>query len=94
MSGIHRLDEALARFEAALEAIEYAVAAKAGDERRVFELEGEAESLRRDRSRLATEIDMLRDKAGELVVTSRDAAGKIDAAMSRIRAVLHSNAPE
>lgn len=94
MSGIHRLGEALARFEAALEAIEHAVAAKADDERRVFELEGEAESLRRDRSRLATEIDMLRDKAGELVVTSRDAAGKIDAAMSRIRAVLHSNAPE
>ncbi len=74
--------------------LEDAVAAKAEEERRVIELEGEAETLRRDRSRLATEIDLLRDKAGELAVTSRSAAGKIDAAMSRIRAVLHSNAPE
>jgi hypothetical protein len=94
MSGIHRLDEALARFEAAMAVLEDAVAAKAEEERRVIELEGEAETLRRDRSRLATEIDLLRDKAGELAVTSRSAAGKIDAAMSRIRAVLHSNAPE
>ena len=33
-------------------------------------------------------------KAGELADTSKTAAGKIDAAMSRIRAVLHSNTPE
>jgi hypothetical protein len=36
----------------------------------------------------------VRSKAGELVDTSKTAAGKIDAAMSRIRAVLHSNTPE
>lgn len=94
MSGIHKLDEALARFEAAMAALEDAVAAKAEGSRRVAELEGEAETLRRDRSRLAGEIDLLRNKAGELAITSRSAAGKIDAAMSRIRAVLHSNAPE
>ncbi|MFM8745073.1 MAG: DUF4164 family protein [Aestuariivirga sp.] len=94
MSGIHRLDEALARFDAAMAALEDAVATKAEGSRRVAELEGEAETLRRDRSRLAGEIDLLRNKAGELAITSRSAAGKIDAAMSRIRAVLHSNAPE
>ena len=94
MSGIHRLDEAFARFDAAMAALEDAVAMKAEGSRRVAELEGEAETLRRDRSRLASEIDLLRNKAGELAITSRSAAGKIDAAMSRIRAVLHSNAPE
>jgi predicted nucleic acid-binding Zn-ribbon protein len=94
MSGIHRLDEAFARFDAAMAALEDAVAVKAEGSRRVAELEGEAETLRRDRSRLASEIDLLRNKAGELAITSRSAAGKIDAAMSRIRAVLHSNAPE
>ena len=36
----------------------------------------------------------MRSKAGELADTSKNAAGKIDAAMSRIRAVLHSNTPE
>ena len=36
-------------------------------------------------------LDLVRSKAGELVDTSKNAAGKIDAAMSRIRAVLHSN---
>ena len=35
--------------------------------------------------------DELRAKATELVGTSKQAANKIDAAMSRIRAVLHSN---
>jgi len=94
MSGIHRLDEAFARFDAAMAALEDAVAVKAEGSRRVAELEGEAETLRRDRTRLASEIDLLRNKAGELAITSRSAAGKIDAAMSRIRAVLHSNAPE
>ena len=94
MSGIHRLDEAFARFDAAMAALEDAVAVKAAGSRRVAELEGEAETLRRDRTRLASEIDLLRNKAGELAITSRSAAGKIDAAMSRIRAVLHSNAPE
>ena len=43
---------------------------------------------------LAGEIELVRSKAGELADTSKTAAGKIDAAMSRIRAVLHSNVPE
>ena len=42
----------------------------------------------------ATLTGFLAGKAGELVDTSKTAAGKIDAAMSRIRAVLHSNTPE
>ena len=49
---------------------------------------------RKDRSKLAHELDLVRSKAGELVDTSKQAAGKIDAAMSRIRAVLHSNSGE
>lgn len=89
-----KLDEAFVRFESALRQFEAALARKAGDGQRVAELEAEAEALRRDRSKLARELDLVRTKAGELVDTSKSAAGKIDAAMSRIRAVLHSNAPE
>ncbi|MCA3574282.1 MAG: DUF4164 family protein [Aestuariivirga sp.] len=94
MAGIQKLDEAFQRFEAALRLFEEAVAKKAGAQSRLVELESEAESLRKDKARLTGELDLVRSKAGELVDSSKNAAGKIDAAMSRIRAVLHSNMPE
>ena len=94
MAGIQKLDEAFQRFEAALRLFEEAVVKKAGAQSRLAELESEAESLRKDKARLTGELDLVRSKAGELVDSSKNAAGKIDAAMSRIRAVLHSNTPE
>jgi predicted nucleic acid-binding Zn-ribbon protein len=94
MAGIEKLDEAFQRFEAALRQFEDAVGKKIEDRSRMAELESEAESLRRDKTRLTHELELVRSKAGELADTGKNAAGKIDAAMSRIRAVLHSNAPE
>ena len=94
MADTQKLDEAFERFEQALRQFEAAAARKQDTEKRAGELESEAEALRRDRSKLANELDLVRTKAGELVDTSKHAAGKIDAAMSRIRAVLHSNSPE
>lgn len=94
MAGIHKLDEAFLRFESALRRVEAALGRKAEWQKRQAELETEAESLRKEKARLAHELDLVRAKAGELVDTSKNAAGKIDAAMSRIRAVLHSNTPE
>lgn len=94
MADTHRLDEAFERFEAALRQLEAAMGNQHEIEQRAETLAGEAEALRRDRSKLAHELDLVRTKAGELVDTSKQAAGKIDAAMSRIRAVLHSNSPE
>ncbi len=91
MANTQKLDEAFQRFERALRQFEDAVAVKADGQKRVEVLESETESLRRDRVRLAHELDLVRNKANELVDTSKNAAGKIDAAMSRIRAVLHSN---
>ena len=94
MANTHKLDEAFRQFEAALQVIESAVGRQAGAQKRVAELESEAESLRADKLRLTQEIDLVRAKAGELADSSKSAAGKIDAAMSRIRAVLHTNAAE
>lgn len=94
MANIHKLDEAFRQFDAAFKALEAAVEGKLRSARRVEELEGEAESLRKDKARLGHELDLVRSKAGELADSSRNAAGKIDAAMSRIRAVLHTNTPE
>lgn len=94
MADIHKLDEAFLRFEAALRRVEAAAAQKPDVRQRILELETEAESLKREKTRLSHELDLVRSKATELVDTSKTAAGKIDAAMSRIRAVLHSNTPE
>lgn len=94
MADVHKLDEAFLRFEAALRRLEAAAAHKGDGRRRIEELESETESLKKEKMRLTHELDLVRSKATELVDTSKTAAGKIDAAMSRIRAVLHSNTPE
>jgi hypothetical protein len=94
MAGIEKLDEAFQRFEKALRLFEEALARKTEGQARVADLETEAESLRKDKTRLTHELELVRSKAGELADTGKNAAGKIDAAMSRIRAVLHSNMPE
>lgn len=91
MADTDRLDDVLDQFEQALRQFEGAVARRQQTEKRADELAVQADALRKDRSRLAHELDLVRSKAGELVDTSKQAAGKIDAAMSRIRAVLHSN---
>jgi hypothetical protein len=51
----------------------------------------EAEVIHRDHQKLNEQLDQVRVKAAELVDTSKQAAGKIDTAMGRIRSVLHSN---
>lgn len=94
MADAHKLDEALTRFNQAMADFEAAVARRHEAERRAVALADEADGLRRDRSKLAKELDLVRAKAGELADTGKQAAGKIDAAMSRIRAVLHSNSGE
>jgi hypothetical protein len=91
MAEVHKLNEAFERFEAAMRLFESAVVKKQDTDSLVQSLAGEAEALRGDRVRIAQELEMVRSKAHELVATNKNAVGKIDAAMSRIRAVLHSN---
>lgn len=91
MADTHKLDEAFGRFEGALRHFEAAVLHRQEGLKNAEMLAGEADLLRKDRSKLANELDLVRAKAAELVETSKQAVGKIDAAMSRIRAVLHSN---
>ena len=84
MVDTQKLSDAFDRFDAALKSFEAALAKKQ-------EIAGEADALRGDRAKIASELDLVRTKATELVTTNKSAVGKIDAAMSRIRAVLHSN---
>jgi uncharacterized coiled-coil DUF342 family protein len=94
MADTRKLDEEFDRFDEALRQFEVAAERRRLMAQRAAELAEEADTLRRDRTKLAHELDAVRSKAGELVDTSKQAAGKIDAAMSRIRAVLHSNTGE
>jgi phage terminase large subunit-like protein len=91
MAETNRFDSALERFDNALLAFEQGVAKKENDTQRLQQLVAEAQVLQGERQKLARDLDLLKAKAAELVDTSKQAAGKIDNAMARIRSVLHSN---
>jgi Domain of unknown function (DUF4164) len=91
MADLQKLNDAFDRFEQAMRQFEGAVTNSHDSQRLAQNLAGEAEALRGDRVRIAQELELVRAKASELVATNKTAVGKIDAAMSRIRAVLHSN---
>jgi hypothetical protein len=91
MADLTKLENAFDRFEAALRRIEVAMVRSQERDQRAKVVAGEADALRHDRSRLAQELDDVRSKASELIGNNKEAVNKIDAAMSRIRAVLHSN---
>jgi hypothetical protein len=86
-----RLESALARFNASLRQCEAALsrARDMHDQAKTFKTE--ADALRHDRATLVKDIEIIRTKATDLVSINGKAVGRIDAAMSRIRAVLHSN---
>lgn len=91
MAEINKLDGAFARFEQALTKFESALKNNMNETRRLKSAISDASVLQRDQLRLNKELDQVRVKAAELVDTSRQAAGKIDTAVGRIRSVLHSN---
>ncbi len=91
MTDINKLDAAFARFEQALGKFEVATRRGVEETSRLKVLAGEAVIMQRDQQRLTKELDQVRVKAAELVDTSKQAAGKIDTAVGRIRSVLHSN---
>jgi predicted nucleic acid-binding Zn-ribbon protein len=80
-----KVDEALARFEAALRRLETAIVQAnengAG-------LPPDAAALLDDREQLAKEVSDVRAKAMELAERNRNAASKIDSAMAKIKLVL------
>ncbi len=91
MAEINKLDGAFARFEQALNKFESAMKINIDETKRLKAVETDAVSIQRDQLRLNKELDQVRVKAAELVDTSKQAAGKIDTAVGRIRSVLHSN---
>jgi Domain of unknown function (DUF4164) len=91
MTDVNKLDLAFARFEQALGKFEVATKKNVEDTGKLKLLADEAVQMQRDQQRLAKELEQVRTKAAELVDTSKQAAGKIDTAVGRIRSVLYSN---
>ena len=91
MTEINKLDAAFARFESALGKFEMAVQKTAAEHSHLKAQAAQAEVITRDHVKLNEQLNLVRVKAAELVDTSKEAAGKIDTAMGRIRSVLHSN---
>jgi hypothetical protein len=86
-----RLESALARFNASLRNCEGALARARELHDQATTYRSEAEALRQDRATLVRDLEIIRTKATDLVSINGKAVNRIDAAMSRIRAVLHSN---
>ena len=80
-----KVDEALARFEAALRRLETAIVQANENE---VGLPPDAAALLDDRDQLAREISDVRAKATELAERNRNAASRIDSAMAKIKLVL------
>ncbi len=91
MTDAKKFDASLTRFEKALGLVEKAIAEKGEALARIQVLESHTAKLQLDRQQMDRDLAQVRVKAAELVETSKQAAGKIDSAVSRIRAVLHSN---
>ncbi|MDE2382969.1 MAG: DUF4164 family protein [Alphaproteobacteria bacterium] len=91
MTEINKLDAAFARFERALGLFETATRAHVEEKQRLKAAVTGSETAQRDHVKLQEQLSQVRQKAAELVDTSKQAAGKIDTAMGRIRSVLHSN---
>ena len=91
MSEINKLDAAFARFERALGLFETVTKSQLEENHRLKSMVVGVDATQRDQVKLHEQLEHVRQKAAELVDTSKQAAGKIDTAMGRIRSVLHSN---
>ncbi len=87
-----KIDEALARFEAALRQFE-SVAQRVHNQLPAgSESAAERQSLLEDQKRLEREISEVRAKASDLAERNRSAATRIDSAMAKIKYVLGNSA--
>jgi Domain of unknown function (DUF4164) len=93
MGEMSKLESVASKFDQALVRFESAAQKRQGEGQQLASLTTEAAGLRADHQRLVRDLDLVKNKAKELVDTTRQAVTKIDSAMSRIRSVLHTNNP-
>ncbi len=84
-------DQAVKRVINALDALDAVLEQRFGDARTGGALTEQVHVFNIDRSRLASELDAARARTRELESSNREAARRIDEAMSAIRAVIAAN---
>ena len=84
-------DQAVKRVVNALDALDAALEQRLENDRKGGALSEQVHVFNIDRSRLASELDAARARARELETSNREAARRIDEAMSAIRAVISAN---
>jgi hypothetical protein len=88
MSGV---DRAVKRVMDALDALDAAMELRVEDDRKRGGHSEQVHAFNIDRARLASELDGAQARSRELETTNREAARRIDEAMSAIRAVIAAN---
>jgi Domain of unknown function (DUF4164) len=84
-------DQAVKRVMDALDALDSALEQRLGKDSKGGSLVEQLHAFAIDRSRLALELDAVRARARELEDGNREAARRIDEAMSAIRAIIAAN---
>lgn len=88
MAGETTLEQAISRLDAAVGALEAAVAARLQREQDFAEAEAEVQRMNADRSRLAQELDGSEGRAERLADANKEVSRRLVTAMETIRAVL------
>jgi len=91
MSDQSAIDQALRRLALALDSLDAAVERRRQSDRSEEGLANQVHALGVDRTRLAEALDSEAARARSLESTNREIAGRLDAAIASIQAVLDSN---
>jgi Domain of unknown function (DUF4164) len=91
MNDASAVDKAIRRLMEALDALDSAVEMRVEDDRGHGSLSEQVHAFSADRARLASELDGARARARELEAVNREAADRLDDAMSAIRSLIAAN---
>jgi hypothetical protein len=83
------IDAATRRLTLALDALDAALDRRLESDSRGLALSNQFQALGADRSRLASELDVETARSRRLAAANREIAGRLDAAMKEIRAVIN-----
>jgi L-lactate utilization protein LutB len=91
MSDTNVVDQAIKRLTGALDALDAVIERRLEKDRQRGTLDEQVHAFSADRARLASELDGAAARARELETTNREAARRLDEAMTTIRAVIAEN---
>lgn len=89
MSQASKVEQAIGRFEKALHQLESSMVKIHERGEQLVTSKGEGDALRAEHDKLSAELDAVRGKADELYDINRQAARRVDNAMTRIKKVLN-----